>query len=178
MHTYLALLRGINVGGKKLLPMQELVALLEAMGYANVQTYLQSGNVVFQSRKQIGAKHAAEIGRSILEEKGFAPTVLLLSAEELQRTLANNPFATRNGKALHCFFLESQPRRPNHERLNALKAESEAFKLGEKVFYLYAPEGVGRSKLAASVEKALGVPVTARNWNTVSKLSAIMVEKT
>ncbi|MCP5052040.1 MAG: DUF1697 domain-containing protein [bacterium] len=174
MNTYIALLRGINVGGKNILPMKELVALLEGMGYENVQTYIQSGNVVFQSKEKAGPKDATEIGRRVLEKKGFKPTVLLLSEAALQSAVENNPFPTSNGKALHFFFLETASRQPKIEKLVSMKANSEEFELCGEVFYLYSPDGVGRSKLAANVEKELGVPVTARNWNTVSKLVSMV----
>ena len=176
MNTYLALFRGINVGGKNILPMKELIAILGAMGFENIRTYIQSGNVVFQSKKKLNEKSASEISKQVRDKKGFEPKLLLLGAEELQNTIANNPFSTGDGKTLHFFFLESPPRQPNTERLMALKADSEEFKLDDKVFYLYAPEGIGRSKLAAGVEKTLDVPVTARNCNTVAKLISMIEE--
>ena len=155
------------------MPMRELVEILEATGYEYIETYIQSGNVVFRSKKKVGKKNASDISRGILKKKGFEPRVLLLSAGQLEDAIQNNPFSTSNGKALHFFFLESEPRQPNLEQLRSIRADSEEFKLTKKVFYLYAPEGVGRSKLAAAVEKAIGVPVTARNWTTVSKLASM-----
>jgi uncharacterized protein (DUF1697 family) len=170
VNTYIALLRGINVGGRNILPMNELGTILETIGYENIRTYIQSGNVVFCTRDEIGTNAAAEISEEILKKKGFEPNVLLLNAKQLADAIENNPFPTDDGKALHFFFLESQPEKPNLEPLESLKVESEQFKLYENVFYLYAPEGIGRSKLAAAVEKSIGVAVTARNWNTVIKL--------
>jgi uncharacterized protein (DUF1697 family) len=87
--------------------------------------------------------------------------------------IENNPFSTAEGKALHFMFLERKPEKPDLAGLMAIKSKSEQFRLDKKVFYLYAPEGIGRSKLVAKVEPALGVPVTGRNWNTVNKLSAL-----
>ena len=174
MNTYIALFRGVNVGGKNILPMKELVAIIESLGYSNVQTYIQSGNAVFQSKKKIEKNGAGDIGREILKKKGFEPKILLLSSKELQDVIKDNPFSTDVGKALHFFFLDSQPKEPNLERLESLKVESEEFKMAKSVFYLYAPDGVGRSKLAAAVEKTIDVPVTARNWNTVSKLKSMV----
>jgi uncharacterized protein (DUF1697 family) len=170
VNTYIALFRGINVGGKSILPMKDLVEILEGMGLRKVRTYIQSGNVVFQSAQIQTAKTAREIGSKILETHGFAPAVLLLEVSELQDAVDNNPFGTTDGKALHLFFLESSPEDPDLEGLMAVKAGSEEFLLNKKVFYLCAPDGVGRSRLAARVEQSLGVPATARNWNTVSKL--------
>jgi uncharacterized protein (DUF1697 family) len=84
MNTYIALLRGINIGGKNILPMKELVTILETLGYENIQTYIQSGNVVLRSSKKVGVKDAAEISGAIFRKKGFEPKVLLLSAKQLQ----------------------------------------------------------------------------------------------
>ena len=176
MNTYIALFRGINVGGKNILPMKDLVTILESMDYKNIQTYIQSGNVVFQSKKNIEKKGSGDIGREVLKKKGFEPRVLLLNSKQLQDAIKENPFPTEVGKALHFFFLESPPRQANLEHLESLKVEAEEFTLEKNVFYLYAPDGVGRSKLAAAVEKSVGVPVTARNWNTVNKLAS-MIEK-
>lgn len=88
----------------------------------------------------------------------------------MQDAINNNPYNTENGKALHFFFLESLPKTPDLDGLNAIRSDSEEYKLHNNIFYLYAPDGIGRSKLAAKVEKNLGVALTARNWNTVSKL--------
>jgi uncharacterized protein (DUF1697 family) len=177
MNTYIALFRGINVGGKNILPMKDLVATLEGMGCKKVQTYIQSGNVVFQSKNKQTNKIAREIGSNIMESHGFEPKVLLLEKAELQDAIENNPFDTDDGKALHFFFLDSSTKDPGLEKLMAVKSTSEEFKLHKSIFYLYAPDGVGRSKLAAKVEHSLGVPVTARNWNTVSKLLS-MIQQT
>lgn len=170
MNTYIALFRGINIGGKNLLPMKELVGYFEAAGCSNVRSYIQSGNVVFDSRKKFGGKDVAGIAGQVLAAKGFEPKIMLLTQQDLLAAVQNNPFPTDVGKALHFLFLESVPKQPDLVRLESIKAGSEAFVLRDKVFYLYAPDGIGRSKLVASVERLLGVPVTGRNWNTVSKL--------
>ena len=98
----------------------------------------------------------------------------MLSAAELKDALANSPFETTDGKALHFYFLASTPGTPDLAGLEALKTGNEAFKLGDTVFYLYAPDGIGRSKLAEKVERLLGVPATARNLNTVHKLITLI----
>lgn len=154
--------------------MQELVRILEDLGYEKIKTYIQSGNVVFQTPKEHAKEIAREISSEILESHRFEPKVFLLEISELQDAIENNPFNTADGKALHFFFLDSHPHDPDLVTLMAIKSRSEEFKLHKKVFYLYAPEGVGRSKLAAKVEQCLGVPVTARNWNTVSKLISMI----
>lgn len=174
MNTYIALFRGINVVGNRSLPMSDLVGILERLGCERVRTYIQSGNAVFWSRRNTSKKLAEEISAKILERHGFKPAVLMLGVPELEEAVKNNPFKTLDGKALHFFFLESHPKTPDLDGLRALKSNSEEFRLNKKVFYLYAPDGIGRSKLAAKVEKSLGIPVTARNWNTVSKLLAMV----
>ena len=174
MNTYIALLRGINVGGKNILPMNDLVSIFATLNYENVKTYIQSGNVVFQSKKKVDNKAAVEISRLVQERKGFEPKVLIFEADELKTAIANNPFPTADGKALHLYFLESQANQPKMERLMSLKSESEEFELIHKVLYLYAPLGIGRSKLASEIEKALGIPVSARNWNTVNKILSLV----
>ena len=174
MNTYIALFRGINVGGKNILPMKDLVGILEGIGCEKVKTYIQSGNAVFQAKENQIKKIAEKLCSRILESHGFKPKVLLLGVTELEDAIKNNPFKTIEGKSLHFFFLESTPIKPNLDKLANVKSNSEEFKLDKNIFYLYAPDGVGRSKLAAKVEQALGVPVTARNWNTVSKLFAMV----
>lgn len=174
MVAYIALFRSINVGGNNILPMKELVGYFDAAGCENVKTYVQSGNVVFQSNKKFDANNANGIARRVLETKGFEPKILILTPEDLRLAVKNNPFPTEIGKALHFYFLESAAKRPDLEKLQLLRAGSEEYELSDKVFYLHAPDGIGRSKLAAGVEKALGVAVTARNWNTVSKLVSMV----
>ncbi len=176
--TYVALLRGVNVGGKNVLPAKELVALLEGMGLQNARSYIQSGNAVFQATEEDPAALSDNIGAQIEKSRGFKPQVIVLGLEELRQAIALNPFpeATSQPKTLHVFFALSVPPQPNTERLSNLESESERFKLIGRFFYLFAPHGIGRSKLAANVERALGVPVTGRNWRTVHKLVALAEE--
>lgn len=170
MHTYVALFRGINVGGRNRLPMKDLVAILEAMGFDDVRTYIQSGNVVLQSARKCSAKTARDISANVLEAHGFRPELLLLEASDLKQAIAANPFDAKDGKSLHFFFLDSAPVAPDLEALSRVKAKSERFRLEGAVLYLLAPDGIGRSKLAARVERSLGTCATGRNWNTVRKL--------
>lgn len=173
-NAYIALFRGINVGGKNRLPMKGLADILESLGCMKVATYIQSGNAVFLNPQRNRAVLAEAIGQNVMESCGFKPKVLLLDAAGLCEAVENNPFDTEEPKALHLFFLEALSESPDLEALEALKSDNEAFTLCQGVFYLYAPEGIGRSKLAAKVEKCLGVAVTARNWNTVRKLKEMI----
>jgi uncharacterized protein (DUF1697 family) len=172
MNTYIALFRGINVGGRNSLPMKELVTILEELGCQNVRTYIQSGNAVFESDTDDISRLSKSISSSVEKRRGFAPHVLLLTLKELEKAIANNPFpeGREDPKALHVGFLASAPRQPDLKKLESLRGEKERFRLVDDIFYLHAPDGIGRSKLAASTEKLLGVPMTDRNWRTVLKL--------
>lgn len=167
--TYILLFRGINVGGRNLLPMKPLVELLSSCGYEQVKTYIQSGNVVLSSM----TKPCDEISQKIEYQFGFKPSLIVLNAQELLKAVENNPFQVDEGKTLHFYFLADQPNLDT-EKLNQLATETEQFHLAGQVFYLYAPDGIGRSKLAAGVEKCLGVAATARNLNTVNKLVSMI----
>ena len=164
------------MGGKRILPMKYLANLFEELGCDNVRTYIQSGNVVFQRKAKPTARFVKDICARILQSYGFEPKIMLLEAGELRRAIEGNPFNVEDGKTLHLFFLGALPDKPDLAVLKKIKTKSEAFKLIKKVFYLYTPDGVGRSKLAAKVEKGLGVAVTARNWNTVNKLAVMAGE--
>ena len=172
MRTWIALLRGINVGGKNTLPMSELLDVLRSLNLKNVRTYIQSGNAIFQSPREISSKLGAKIATQIAERHGFTPGVLILGAEDWQMVVDANlfPEAESDPKTLHCFFPGTTPIAPDLALMDSVKAPTERFQLTDRVFYLHAPDGIGRSRLAAKVEKHLGVTVTARNWRTVQKL--------
>ena len=176
MKTFIALFRGINVGGKNSLPMKELVSLLEDLGCRSVKTYIQSGNAVFASKERDASRLSNKIRVEIKKRRGFQPYVLLLGLEEMEKAIAKNPFPDSEPKSLHIGFLASAPANPDLKALEGLKQKSERFFLKDKVFYLCAPEGVGRSKLAASAEKLLGVSMTDRNWRTVCKVRDMVKE--
>ncbi len=178
MNTYIALLRGINVGGNNKLPMKALAELLQTLGLHKVKTYIQSGNVVFQSERSDGAALEKEISAAIKRDHGFAPQTFVLDTPALQAALAANPFPEGEAepKSLHLFFLDGIPSNPNLAALDALKTANERFELIDKVFYLHAPDGIGRSKLAENVGKGWGVAITARNWRTASTLLALANE--
>lgn len=172
MQTYIALLRGINIGGHHLLPMRELAAILAQLGAREVRTYIQSGNAVFRCPDGHAADLAARLRAAIGERYGFQPHVLILAPDALARAVAGNPFpdAAADPNTLHLGFLAARPDAADLAKLARLKGASERFHLGDGVFYMHLPEGAGRSKLAAGAEQALGVPMTGRNWKTVCKL--------
>lgn len=176
MNTYIAFFRGINVGGNNPLPMKVLVAALESLGAGEVRTYIQSGNAVFESAEKNLARLAERTSAEIMNCCGFAPQVQVLTLETLAQAIAKNPFpeAVSDPSNLYLGFLASSPKSPDLAKLSGLAKASERYQLIEGVFYLHAPEGVGRSKLAASAERLLGVPMTVRNWRTVCKVMALV----
>ncbi len=172
METYVALFRGINVGGHNRLPMKDLVATLENAGARDVATYIQSGNAVFRSEETDASVLSEKVKATIEERHGFEAQVLVLGSDELERAVRANPFpeAESDPKTLHLYFLAASPERPDLDGLRGIKGDRERFFLGDGVLYLHAPDGTGRSRLAANAERLLGVPATARNWRTVSKV--------
>jgi len=170
--TWISLLRGVNVGGKNIVKMAELRSMLEAMGFGNVQTYIQSGNCVYDSRKTSGLALSKSIAAQIKKEFGFEPSVMTISLAQLQKAIKQNPYEGRSDdpKSVHFFFLAKTATGADKNALNKMKASTEEFSLKKDVFYLFAPEGIARSKLAAGAEAKLGVPATARNYRTVQKL--------
>lgn len=171
MTVKIALLRGINVGGKNSVPMQELRELLEELGCRDVSTYIQSGNVVFrsdESESSLSLQITSEIQRCF----GFEPFVLILEADTFKAITDANPYANDDidPKFLHVNFLASKAVDPDIDRMRELQSKTEQFTLTDHALYFKAPDGIGRSKFAAGAEKLLGVPATGRNWKTVCKL--------
>lgn len=163
----IVLLRGINVGGHNKLPMAELTDILVGLGARNVKTYIQSGNAVMQG--EIGSE---SIAQAIEASKGFKPEVSVIPLAVFADIANANPFSEAEGKTLHVWFLSGAPTFDT-QRADTLAIDSEHYQVTDKAIYLHAPDGIGRSKLAASMEKIAGVPATARNWNTVNKLLAL-----
>jgi len=172
MNVWIILFRGINVGGRNIVPMKTLIGLLESIGCTHVNTYIQSGNVVLRSSESNAECFKGAIHSAIEEKLSFKPSVLLLPVGQLVAAKEANPFPEAAGSpaALHLFFLSDQPAEYDENVLHGLKSPTERFQLLGRVFYLHAPDGIGRSRLAANVEKKLGVPTTARNLRTVQKI--------
>lgn len=167
--TYIILFRGINVGGKNLLPMKELVEALSEYDYQNIKTYIQSGNMVLQSQAK-----PEDVPSIVLDRFGFEPEVLILEESEFLTAVGNNPFSSPLGKDIHFFFCRDLPE-PDSAKLQKYKSESEEYHIEGKVFYLFAPDGIGRSKLAANIESCLGTSATGRNLNTIHKLQEMLI---
>ncbi len=166
MKKYIVLLRGVNVGGKNLLPMNELKELLEESGFKGVSTYIQSGNIVLMSSQNPEVKVKALIQSKF----GFSAQVLAISEKNFDLSINANPYAENEGKTVHFYFCERIPA-PDYSKLDAKISESERYTVIGKVLYLHAPDGIGRSKLVGSIESCLGVSATGRNLNTINKLA-------
>jgi uncharacterized protein (DUF1697 family) len=172
MPIYVALLRGVNVG-QNILRMDRLREVCSEMGLKNVRTYVQSGNVVFEA--QGSATHWSQaLERRLAGETRLPVTVIVRTAAEIAKVLAENPF--QNSKEidttrLHVTFLEDAPAKSAVEALGKVKAGVDRFRWVGKQIYLHCPDGYGRTKLSNSViEKILSLRATTRNWNTVNKL--------
>ena len=130
-----------------------------------MKTYIQSGNVVFQSTKN----PARCFQSTIKSEYGFGPEILFLQASDLRTAIESGPFNSEEGKTSHYYFCKTKPK-PDSVKLKKYVAEAERYSIKGNVFYLHAPEGIGRSKLVANIESCLGVTATGRNLNTVNKV--------
>lgn len=168
MNKYVLLLRGINVGGHNKLPMADLRDILASLGYEDIATYIQSGNVVLSAKT---APDAAAITAAIDKRFGFSPRILVVAGKQFVAVADANPYKDDDldGKFLHVWYLAG-PAAADMDGLEARKGPNERFTLTEDAFYLRAPDGIARSKLANDVEKLLGVEGTGRNLNTVRKL--------
>ncbi|SHH82197.1 DUF1697 domain-containing protein [Streptomyces sp. 3214.6] len=173
--TYAALLRGINVGGSKKVPMAELRTLLEGLDLGDVRTYLQSGQAVFSSAHGNEESLAAEITAAIEKHFGFGVDVVVRDHTFLKAVVDACPFpaAELEAKQLHVTYFSAPVDEERYAGIDRDAHLPEEFRLGDRVLYLYAPDGLGRSKLAEQLSRprlTKGLIATTRNWNTVVKL--------
>ena len=178
MTVYVAMLRGVNVGGNSL-KMDWLRQACEDLGLQNVRTYVQSGNIVFSSRG--GALKLAQTLKETIDAQTRLPvTVVLRSAGDFAKAVANNPFLKQKGidvTKLHVTFLGKDPVRPALDRLDALAGTRDQYRLSGSELYLNCPINYGETKLSnGAIEKILGVGATTRNWKTVMTLHAMAAE--
>jgi uncharacterized protein (DUF1697 family) len=174
---YVALLRGINVGGNNVLPMKALAAMFESAGCRDVRTYIQSGNVVFSAPAAVVRKLSDAITKAIEKRFGFRVPVVIRTSEELARTIRENPFLKTGAdeKAFHVYFLAALPETKSIAGLDPNRSTPDVFHVREREIYLHLPNGMGRSKLTnAYFDSRLATVSTARNWTTVRKLLAMM----
>jgi uncharacterized protein (DUF1697 family) len=179
MSTFISMLRGINVGLQKRLRMETLRCIYEELGFTSVRTYLQSGNIIFECAEQDQQKLNKRIEAHIELTCGYSVQVFIRQVDELQHILAGNPFINiRNedpGK-LHVTFLYQSPSETMLSKLTTPDRTTDEFAPGEMAFYLYCPNGYGKTKLSNNYfERKLCMPVTTRNWNTVNALYKMAV---
>lgn len=174
MTTYLALLRGINVSGKNPVPMAKLKETFASLGFAEVKTYLQSGNAVFQAKKTPPAKLAGEIEAAISHDFGHQVSVLVLTADQLDAIASDNPLWPKSGGEethFHATFLFDPVSKTAFDALKLPAAEGERAVLAKGAILLHCPHGYGRTKLNNTwFERALKMRATTRNWRTVLAL--------
>jgi uncharacterized protein (DUF1697 family) len=174
--VHVALLRGVNVGGKNRLPMQDLAAMFRAAGCDSVRTFIQSGNVVFSAEAALAARISTVIAKAIATRCGFTAPVVVRRAEEMARLARHNPYleAGADPKTLHVVFLLDTPAAARVATLDARRSPPDDFVVRGREIFLRCPNGVGRSKLTvAYFDSRLATTSTARNWNTVLKLAAM-----
>ena len=190
MATHVALLRGINLGGRNKVPMAELRDVVTSLGHTGVSTYIQSGNVLFTTAEDDTAKLAADLEAAITEAFGVRSGVVVLSREDLARVLDTNPHPQEpNPKLVHVVFLTAEPPPGVLERIEAAQSAAAAKGSADTAtvigpaLFLHTPDGFGRSELAQVVLRILGAPAkngivaTARNWSTSVKLLSLCEEK-
>jgi uncharacterized protein (DUF1697 family) len=170
--TFVALLRGINVGGKKKIAMAELRSLLSSLGFEDVVTYIQSGNVVFRSTDSDPDRVSAAIERKVATTFGIDPAVLLRTPAELEKTAERNPYLARGDLSkLYVVFLDRAPAVSAVAELDPGRSPPDEFTLSGREIYLHLPNGAGRSKLTIDYfERVLRARATQRNWNTLLRL--------
>jgi uncharacterized protein (DUF1697 family) len=171
MPTHVALLRGINVGGRSKVAMADLRSVAESLGFEEVATYVQSGNVVFTAE----SVDAAALSAAIEERLGVSPAVVVLTRDELEQVVAGNPWPEEtDGKHLHVVFTAGEPDAGVVEAAVEKVGGDDEARVVEGTLYLHTPNGLGRSKLAAELARRGPKDGTARNWTTVTKLLAML----
>jgi len=171
---YIILLRGINVGGKKKLKMADLRAMLEGMKFVNIQTYIQSGNVILEAEEMSNATLEQRIKTQLMETFSYDVPVLVLRVDELMYIFNNNPFLTKRNEdiaKLHVTILKEKPDIERVKAISEIEYKADEFEIVDKLVYLFCPDGYGRTKFVNNFfESKLKVQATTRNWKTIRKL--------
>jgi uncharacterized protein (DUF1697 family) len=180
MPIYIALLRGINVGGNKLIKMDELRRSFEALGCERVASYIQSGNLVFKASKLSAGALTKKIEERIQSDFGHSVAVMLRTADEMKKTIASNPFLRERAidlEKLHVTFLSEIPEPSALKKLEELTTSPDRFRCSGKTVYLYLPNGFsGSSFMKKPLDRILSVVTTTRNWKTVNQLSQMCMD--
>jgi uncharacterized protein (DUF1697 family) len=172
--TFVALLRGINVGGKNMLPMRDLVAMFEGAGCADVRHYIQSGNVVFRAAGTLAARVSQVVAGEIQRTFRLSVPIVLRSGNDLAAVAKGNPLIAGGADpaACHVMFLADAPSKKQCATLDPERSPGDSFVVKGREVYLLCPNGVARTKLTnAYFDSALGTTSTGRNWKTVLKLA-------
>lgn len=177
MTRWIALLRGVNVGGNKKLPMAEFRALLSELGYDDVATYIQSGNAVFSGGNG-AAQESARIEAAIEAKFGFHTDTFVMPVARLSDAIGLNPYpnASDDPKTLHLIFLEKPQQDLDETAMRALLREGQDFHLGDGVFYLYAPDGYSKCPLAEKLPRFINGSMTARNLRSCMKIAELAAQ--
>jgi uncharacterized protein (DUF1697 family) len=174
MTSYIHVLRGINVSGQRIIKMDQLRKMYENLGFRNVKTYLQSGNVVFQGNDIELAEMEKLISGQIAADFGFQVPVIALTVNRLKKIIAENPFPSDTHKDqgfMHVTFLSAAPSDFNINKIDEKKQIGEEVSLSENAVFLYCPHGYGKTRLSNNfLEVTLHVTATTRNWRTVTEL--------
>jgi uncharacterized protein (DUF1697 family) len=174
MNTAISMLRGINVGGQKKVPMEELKKCYESLGFENIRTYIQSGNVVFDYQGTDTPVLAERLERGIRDTFGFDVTVVIRTSGEMLKVIRAFPFTSEEEAFAHVTFLSKAPSNFPAEEVEKARGIGEKCVPAEREVYLYCPNGYGRTKLSNSLfERKLRVEATTRNWRTVGALYAL-----
>ena len=175
--THVALLRGINLGGKNRLAMKDLVEMFADAGCGGVSAYIQSGNIIFTAAPGLASRIAALITARIEKRFGFDVPVVLRTADELKKVISNNPFLKAGvaEKELHVMFLADAPNAGRIQTLDPDRSPPDTYIVRGREIYLRLPNGMGRSKLSNQYfDSKLATVSTARNWRTVTTLIELM----
>jgi uncharacterized protein (DUF1697 family) len=168
------MLRGINVTGHNTIKMQDLRTVCNKLGYRNVQTYVQSGNIVFETTKESPAQLSKQLSKAIRDAQGFDVPVFIRTVDEMKKIVSANPFLKERNidtSKLHVTFLSEAPKAGSLQNLEKIPAEPDRFHAVQNEIYLSCPEGYGRTKLSNTmIEKTLSVGATTRNWRTSNTL--------
>jgi uncharacterized protein (DUF1697 family) len=178
MNTYISMLRGINVSGHNKISMPELKNLYESLDFQNVVTYIQSGNVIFNSKQKEISKLSSLIETELKKRFDIDASCILRNKNDLLRIITNNPFIQRNedSSKLHVTFLNAPP--SDLRKLSPPQNECDEFIIIDKEIYLFCPNGYGRTKFTNNFfENRLNLTATTRNWNTVNALYKIACDR-
>jgi uncharacterized protein (DUF1697 family) len=173
MTKFIVLLRGINVSGQKKIKMSDLKSLFEDLSFSKVQTYIQSGNVIFSAKEKSNKKLEHKISSAIKSKFGFDVQVIVVTPDEIEYVIRNNPFLKKKKESerLYVTFLSENPPAENMKKLNAVDYSPEEYIIDGRYIYMFAPNGYGKAKLNNNfIENKLKVFGTTRNWRTVNKL--------